>query len=367
MKLAFFIDNMRDGGAQRVLSSVINHYANEGHCVNLYVAFTDPHVFKIDSRVNIIHLLNEKSPNDQSNKHRWKRFIGILATIRRKTLEFQPDIVISFIVMFNYKVILALCGTGIPVVVCEHSNVTREYKKINMILRRVTYPFSTAITVLTRRDYKLWKDKYRQVVYLPNPCDYSPFQSNDERENVILAAGDVTRWKIKGFDLLIQCWNKLCLEFPDWKLQIAGKYDSDSILYLKSLVSNFDDSRIVFLGFRDDISSLMRNSKIFCLSSRVEGLPMVLLEAMSQRCCCVAFDCQTGPSEIIRDNINGLLANDRDIDDMTQKLRKVMKDPCLRNHLASRSYESLQRYSSSRVFGRWDILFSKCVRCHARD
>jgi len=359
MRLLFFIDNVRGGGAQRVMAAVVNHYAEKGCDVTLAVASPYESVFELDRRVRVVHLMENDCPLTAGALYIARRNIILLKRIRCCAREIRPDVAISFIITFNYKVILSLLGTGIPVVVCEHSNVTRRYPFKNMLPRRIFYPFSTAVTVLTRRDLALWRRKYSQTVYLSNPCEAVTPSETENRRKVVLSAGNVCTWEIKGFDNLIRCWEKLRGDFPDWKLQIAGKYDDSSLAFLKSLSSDFDNSRIEFLDFRTDVGELMDSAQIYCLSSRVEGLPMALLEAMSRSCCCVAFDCQTGPSEIIRNGFDGLLARDLDVDDLEAKLRLVMENEALRKTLASRANAVQKRYSPDRVFGRWDILFAK--------
>ena len=109
-----------------------------------------------------------------------------------------------------------------------------------------------------------------------------------------------------------------------------------------------------FLGFRSDIQELMAQSSVFCLSSRVEGLPMVLIEAMSQGCCCVAFDCITGPNEIIKMDC-GVLVKNQDIDDLANQLARVMSSMELRSEYGLNAPNAVQQFSNNRVNKRWDF------------
>ena len=103
----------------------------------------------------------------------------------------------------------------------------------------------------------------------------------------------------------------------------------------------------------------MEQTEVFCLSSRIEGMPMVLLEAMDAGCACVANDCVTGPSEIIRNGINGLVAKQDDNEDFTNKLKIVMESTELRQHFRENIYLSLSQYNIDRIIMRWYILFNK--------
>ena len=117
---------------------------------------------------------------------------------------------------------------------------------------------------------------------------------------------------------------------------------------------------VAFLGFRIDIATLMQKSAIFALSSRFEGLPMALLEAMQAGCCCVSFDCETGPNEIIQNEVNGLLVPAQNIDRLADALEKVISEQKLREYFSSKARDAVDcKYSEDYVMTRWNNLFSK--------
>ena len=156
--------------------------------------------------------------------------------------------------------------------------------------------------------------------------------------------------------------SKLCSDFPDWKLQIVGNSDKDASVFLKKMAIENNCQNYEFVGFRKDVDRLMQQSEIFCLSSRTEGLPMALIEAMNAGCCCVSFDVVTGPREIIVANKSGLLAKNQDNEDFVEKLRQVMSDETLRHHLAANAPSSVVKFSTKRIIHRWYILFDKIIK-----
>ena len=159
---------------------------------------------------------------------------------------------------------------------------------------------------------------------MPNPCDtiedVTPY--NERRKNV-LAIGRVNMWQIKGFDILLKSWGMVCSKYPQWTLQIAGATDETSLKVLESVAEKANCTNYEFLGFRHDVKQLMSTSAIFVLSSRTEGLPMVLIEAMNASCCCVASNCETGPSDIIKNKFSGLLAEANNVEDLANKMDEV--------------------------------------------
>lgn len=119
--------------------------------------------------------------------------------------------------------------------------------------------------------------------------------------------------------------------------------------------------QIIFTGYRNDVKELMANSEIFILSSRHEGLPLVLIEAMSQGMACISYDCISGPSEIIDSGINGLLIDNQNKEEMIENLKNLIVDDKLRNKLRQNSIKSLDRFSIDNIGNQWEDLFKKIV------
>ena len=362
-KILFYISSLQGGGAERVLVTLANAFSAQNKQVAIATYSDSDVAYHLNSNIRLFHMEDESKPKiTRSIINRLYFRIWKFKRIRKITKLFKPDLVLSFVTPTNNDVVFSLLGTGIPVVVCEHTNVLRSYSAKTTFYRKLIYPFASAITVLTRHDYLLWRKKYRQVVYMPNPISTEETAlPPSEREKTVLAVGTVLSWKIKGFDNLLVAWGKLCQRFLDWKLKIAGKGDEKSMKYLQSIIDKHHCSNVEFLGFRNDIHDLMQKSAIFCLSSRVEGLPMVLIEAMSCGCCCVAFDCTTGPREIIKPG-SGLLVKNQDIDDLVDKLSFAMENPVERESFASKAPESVSQYALDRIVARWQILIDKIMK-----
>lgn len=355
MKVLFYISSIEGGGAQRVLCSVANNLSKLGHDVFVSTNMSIDFAYCFDEKIQFVDL--EKNI---SKKRGIVHYIQLLYSIRRIYKNISPDVVISFQRGMNGTVLLALLLTKAKIIGSEHSNFLRKYGIIEDVLMRLLYWKAKAITVLTRHDLKICKKlKKKNVVYMPNPLKNIDINDH-ERCKQILAVGNVDRWKIKGFDLLIKAWSKICDKYPEWKLLIAGKGSEKSMDYLKGLVKSNDCRNVEFLGFRKDITTLMQKSAIFVLSSRFEGLPMALLEAMQASCCCVSFDCETGPSEIIKNNENGLLVPAQNVDRLANALEEVVCDCKLRKLFSSKARGAvLCKYSEDYIMMRWNILFSK--------
>lgn len=357
MKLLFFIHAIKGGGAERVASLLANRFVDDGYDIVLATNTQIPFSFDINPSIKLRNIVEGCPPKD-SVINKVKYYFISKSNYRRIAKIEKPDITISFNVDMNCDVVLSLLGVKTPIICCEHTNLSRRLTKRTMIRRKLIYPLASCVTVLTHYDYKKFRTKMKSLVRMPNPCITEDFKEQ-ERNNVVLAAGRINQWKIKGFDLLISSWSQLCNQHPDWKLCIAGSSDDENMASLQSIIDKNGAKNIEFLGFRNDLDKLMQSSKVFCLSSRTEGLPMVLIEAMQYGCCCVAFDCMTGPREIIKDGVSGLLAKDKDVESLTQCLGAVMENDEYREKLANNTSQSINKYSIDAVIRRWKILFDK--------
>ena len=361
MKILFYIHAINGGGAEMVLCTLANRFANNGHDIIVATNIHKPFAYQIENKVKIVDLFNGDSVC-KSTMTKYVNAIQLRIKIRKISIDNKPDIIIAFMAGMGCRVIFSTCGLGIPIIVSEHTNVHRNLGRMLELKRSILYPFASSITVLTRHDYNIWKKRFRNIVYMPNPIKLANLQAADRREKVVLAVGRVDQWYIKGFDNLIRCWSKICHIYPDWTLKIAGAYQNETFVILSKLIKETGCQNVEFLGFCQNVKQIMAQSEIFCLSSRVEGLPMALIEAMNSGCCCVSFDVQTGPNEIIQDGHSGLIAKNQDNEDLIEKLSLVISNEQYRHELSSNARASIMKYSEDRIVNRWNILFNKLTR-----
>ena len=184
-----------------------------------------------------------------------------------------------------------------------------------------------------------------------------------DRCKSVLAVGRLDGWKVKGFDNLIKVWAEISKLNLGWYLDIAGGGSEDSYAYLQSLVRQYQTEQTVrFLGYRADVDRLMQEHAVFVLSSRNEGFPMGLLEAMSQGCACVCFDCISGPNEMITPDVSGILVENQNLDQLKNALLKVMTDDVLREKLSSNGVEEAERFTEQKIMDRWECLFKEVLK-----
>lgn len=231
---------------------------------------------------------------------------------------------------------------------CEHFNYFSA-SKFHRIVRRIFYPRLDAVVVLTEHDKKHYSF-LKNCFLIPNSLSFQTEIKTSWSEKKVLSIGRLT--KQKGFDFLIEAVKELKNDFPDWHFEIVGTGEDEKLL--KDLVSKYKlKDNVLFLPPTKDVVSLYKSASIYCMSSRWEGLPMVLIEA---QCCglpIASFDCPEGPAEVVLNNENGFLCKSENSHDLAEKLKFLMNDKSLREKFGKNAYECSKRFSSETIGEKW--------------
>jgi glycosyltransferase involved in cell wall biosynthesis len=172
--------------------------------------------------------------------------------------------------------------------------------------------------------------------------------------NALIAMGRLSFEK--GFDMLLVAFSKAVKNCNGWKLTIWGEGDQRE--NLEKLIEELDLTEMVKLpGVTRNPYGKMQESDLFVLSSRFEGIPNVLCEAMACGLPVVSFNCPSGPGTIIRDGYNGVLVPPEDVDELANTLEKLMTDPGLRKSLGNQATEISSKFSVEKVGRMWEKLF----------
>jgi len=173
---------------------------------------------------------------------------------------------------------------------------------------------------------------------------------------VVIAAGRVGDQK--GFDRLLDAWKLVVRDHPDWQLKIFGS--GYAMKRLKRQISDLEipDSAHM-MGFTSSLHKEMANASLYVMSSRKEGFPMVLLEAMAVGLPVVSYDCPTGPRDIIREGVDGHVVPDGDTAALAAAMSGLMSDPARRKAYGAAGIEGAKRYDIAGIARRWEELFEE--------
>lgn len=329
-KICFLIGNLNNsGGTERVTTLIANALAQKNFKVSI-LSLTNGRqpFFELVPSIKTYSLYPEKI----SFK---KNFFGAVWRIRQFVTQYQIDtlvVVDSISCMFTVP---ALFGLKVKHICWEHFNFKNNNGvKFREYGRKLAAKYCDYVVTLTKRDKELWEKGLKKInakiVSIANPVPYENIDNIPSLEyKTILTVGRLTH--VKGFDLLITAWSKIARQVPGWKVVIVGSGEDE--LMLKQMAKEFavEDS-IVFAGQQKNMDQFYRQASFFCMSSRFEGLPMVLLEAQSYGLPIVAFDCDTGPRELINIH-NGWLVEPDNIEKLSTTLLRVI-------NLDDRSYNT---------------------------
>ena len=356
MKVFVCIYQMQAGGAARVTSVMLNGLAERG--INV-VLCTDSSYYKVFYPLsNRIKIITYNPKGIKENK--FILFPKAILKIRKFIKQEQPDIVIGVEAVFYFFTKLACMGIKKPVVAVDHTSMSRNQGRFINWIRNSFYGTADALSLLTYKDAKIVGDKFPQKIVIHNPMSFDILDRRIEKRKNILCVGRLNGWDVKGFDLMLDIWKRIESSHPEWILEIAGGGSPSAINEINEMIKERNlNGRVKLLGQIKDICSLYQSTSIFALSSRVEGFPMCLAEAMSQGCSCIAFNVQGAVPEIIENNVSGIIIDDRNLDDFACKLNDLILDESSRSDFGRNAIEKSKEFSADKFIDTWlKLLYS---------
>lgn len=358
LRIVCVIHSLAGGGAERVMAGLTSRLAARGHQVRLVTlddGRDDRH--DVDPAVERVCLdvMGDSPGKFTAIRNNRARLAALRAAIR----SYAPQVVLSFCDSTNVLTLLAATGLGVPVVVSERSDPSEHaMSPLWSRLRRWTYRRAARLVALSdtsARSMAAWNRRPVAVipsaVEAPEETDANPDPAerrspSGSGRKTILGVGRLA--KEKGFDRLIDAFTQLAGEFPDWRLRIAGEGPQRPRLEAMIAASGCAE-RIQLLGWQRPITPLYRAADLFVLPSRYEGFPSALLEAMACSVASVAVDCESGPREIIRNGVDGVLTS---AEALPAEMRRLMQDQPLREQLAQRAAGVVDRFG-------WDAMVER--------
>ena len=226
------------------------------------------------------------------------------------------------------------------------------------------------LVVLTEADKREWEESgCRNVTVIPNPCALSDAQCtihnaqctmhNAQKAKTVLAVGRLHEQK--GFDLLLQAWDKVQRDkvqsTKDWTLRIVG--EGPKRAELEAQMKSLQLQHIILVGRAENVADEYSEASLFVLSSRYEGLPLALIEAMWCGVPCIAFDCPQGPAELLADG-RGWLVPANDVEKLAEQILYVIAHPDEAQERATKAQAYAQAtYSEEVIMPRWEKVIDK--------
>lgn len=394
MKIFIVQSHLGGGGAERVGVMLADGFASRGHDVTIA---TD-----LKAKQNYIPLASVKIVNIVSSKKNVLiKWCYAIWNLRNICAESRPDVIIGIMQLSSFVSKVSTIGLRIPTIMMEHyyferpNGLTFLERFCKYCLNKI-YPI---VTVLTSADKVIARHSLKNVVVMPNPLALKPADNKSVRNNVVLAMGRLDGWYYKGFDVLIKSFAKLLngskvaearskfkgndiafkIREEGWKLQIAGTGSEESLNYLKQLCKeNGVEDSVEFLGFRKDVEKLYQEASVFVLSSRYEAFGLVLIEAMSQGCACVACDYKGRQREILNPTQDqpsetrnfkpetrnlpveayetGILCEPDNVEALAEAMAEMIMDDEYRESVRRNAIDRSDYYNLDNTMDRWESL-----------
>lgn len=363
--LVIVIHSLRGGGAERVVADMSAWCVERGHKVTVVTqAAADTDAYALHPRVgrHVLGTAGSSHGGFRGAAANLRRIVKLRRVLRRE----RPTVVLGMMTTSSILAIIAARGLPCRVFATEHTHPpSQRLPQIWQRLRRWAYPRACAVVALTGGTAQWIEQNVPgcRLAVIPNAVrwplqDAEPAVTPPDRgpRKRLLAAGRLH--PVKGFDRLITAFSTIAQRFPDWDLYILGEGDCRDELEQQISDSGLHD-RVFMPGRVGNIAQWYQNSDLYVLSSRMEGLSNTLLEAMAAGLAAVAVDCDTGPREIIRDGIDGVLVNPPDDEDaLAAHLSDLMAHPEKRVALARRAVDVRDRFSMPRIMTLWGKLFA---------
>lgn len=273
----------------------------------------------------------------------------------------QNDIDIVFGIGITSNVVLSLSTKGIKTkaILCDHTNSIADNSSFSQKIQRyIGSKMGDKIITLTNEDrvhylqkYKLPIEKVDCIYNWKNDVQSAQTEYDVESKKIVTVGRFDNQ---KGYDYLCEVAQKVLLENQDWTWELYGTGEEVEINKVQTFIEENDlQNKLILKGLEKDLDAIYGGKSLYVMTSRYEGLPLVLLEAQQFNLPIVSFRCPTGPSEIVEENVNGYLIDCYDVDAMSSKLLELMDDQELRSSFSYHAQDNMEKFSKDQIIHQW--------------
>lgn len=322
MNILFNMGSLKKGGAERVASNLCNFLVKDND-ISIMTSIKENSYYKLNNNINLYNL-DENRPEKNFLKKNIKRLKKMNLLVKK----IKPDIIISFLPEPSYRILfLKIFNPNIKVIVSVRNDPKVEYSSIkNRMIMKLLYPLADGFVFQTQEAKEYFSKKIQdKSVIIPNPINEEficePYTG--KREKIIVTVGRLEEQK--NHKMLIEAFSKLPEEFKEYKLIIYGEGSLRNKLEEQINELNLKD-RVLLPGQVDNVKEKIYKASLFVLSSKYEGMPNALMEAMALGIPCVATDCPCGgPRFLIKNKENGYLIAINDTENLYKKMKEVLE------------------------------------------
>ena len=354
MKIAFLIHNLSSGGSERATCALANYFYCKNNDVTIFTIDGNASFYPLEEGITKAFLNLPSIPKGSPAK----KVIAILKrylAIRKNVKALSPQILIGMSHIMSFYAAASTMFTPIKSIGTERSNpYIYQSSKPFVFLRRLSSRIADGFVHQTKRASMFFpKSTMKKSIVIPNAV-FNPLVSGIEfpalRDKTITAMGRLNY--AKGFDILIEAFSRIEGQVKEYTLVIYGEGDEKE--NIKKLIETKKlAGRVIMPGAVPEAIINISKSSVFVLSSRFEGMPNALMEAMACGVPCVSTRCPMGPEELINDGVNGILVPVENAGAIADAIIKVINNKDLADELSKNAYQIRYTHSVGSIGTKW--------------
>ena len=363
-KIAFHLNSLQQGGAERVVSNLANRFAKEGYEVVIATEWYGTDEFALDQKVRRVHVGLTK---EDENRSRISKMLRRIWYLRRFMKKEKPDVVVAFTRGVLYRALAAGIGTGIPVVISVRTDPVGHYdKKADKLRIPLLFPHAAGCVFQTegaKAFFAPYLQENSRIILNPLNPKYVGVPEPAVRTKDVVQSGRLVDFKNQP--MLIRAFLKVHEKHPDYTLKIYGPDSKDGTKeILESIIhENHAEDFVKLMGGSNTLEKDLADAALYAFSSDWEGLPNALMEAMALGLPVVSTDCPCGgPKTLIEDGVNGLLVPIMDEKAMTDGILRLIEDRELAERLGREARKISERANEDAEFEQWQTHLQECCK-----
>ena len=364
-KIAFHLNCLAQGGAERVVSSLANELAAEGEEVYVATEWQDEDEFALDPRVTRVHV---GLRDTDENKSRVTKFFLRIKYLKEFVREYKPDILIAFAQRANYRALMAAGDSDIPVLISIRTDPVGHYDALSdKVQIRWLFPKAAGCVFQTtgqREFFRPYLQENSRIILNPINPKYigTPFVDDSDREKAVVHHARLVDFK--NHPLLLKAFIRVHEKHPDYVLRLYGgdSFDGTKEILEKIIEENNAHDYIFLMGASDSLETELPKGMVYAFTSDWEGLPNSLLEAMALGMPTVATDCPCGgPATVMRDGENGLLIPIKNEDALVDGINRLIEDRELAVRLGNEARKIADIANAESVASQWKEYINELI------
>lgn len=354
-RIAFHLNCLEQGGAERVVSNLANQFADEGYEVLIATEWYGENEFSVKDSVRRIHVGLKK---EDVKKNRMIQFLLRVKYLRQFMKEEKPDILIAFAQRANYRALMASPGTKVPVMISIRTDPIGHYDAWSDKLQiPLLFPRAAGCVFQTegqRAFFAPFLQKNSKVILNPLNDKYIGVPEPEKRKKEVVQSGRLVDFKNQP--MLLRAFVEVHRKHPDYVLKIYGgdSFDGTKEILESIIAEHHAQDYIRLMGASDTLEKDLTDAAVYAFSSDWEGLPNALLEAMALGLPIVATDCPCGgPRTVMEDGVNGLLIPIKDQKALEDGINRLIEQPEYAEKLGRQARKIAEIANARAIFEQW--------------